>query len=113
MDDDDWDISSLEEEKSLGKKSGKEQKEPPPVKNELNTTQVPSAWGAPNLKGPKGEGSLLLCLAEAQSTFQLFVSHLYKYLFINNANVSSDKNAGGITKILMLYVILLFYLLSL
>nr|KAF6427447.1 DAZ interacting zinc finger protein 1 [Rousettus aegyptiacus] len=56
VDDDDWDISSLEEEKSLGKKSGKEQKEPPPVKNELNATQVPSAWGAPNLKGPKGEG---------------------------------------------------------
>ncbi|XP_023383783.1 zinc finger protein DZIP1 [Pteropus vampyrus] len=56
VDDDDWDISSLEEEKSLGKKTGKEQKEPPPVKNESNATQVPSAWGAPNLKGPKGEG---------------------------------------------------------
>ncbi|XP_014637310.1 PREDICTED: zinc finger protein DZIP1 isoform X2 [Ceratotherium simum simum] len=56
VDDDDWDISSLEEEKSLGKKTGKEQKEHPPVKNESNCTQVPSAWGAPNPKGPKGEG---------------------------------------------------------
>ncbi|KAF5920398.1 hypothetical protein HPG69_009648, partial [Diceros bicornis minor] len=58
VDDDDWDISSLEEEKSLGKKTGKEQKEHPPVKNESNCTQVPSAWGAPNPKGPKGEGSI-------------------------------------------------------
>ncbi|XP_057563645.1 cilium assembly protein DZIP1 isoform X2 [Hippopotamus amphibius kiboko] len=55
VDDDDWDISSLEEEKSLGR-IGREQKEPPPVKNESNSTQVPSAWGATNLKGPKGEG---------------------------------------------------------
>ncbi|XP_008540755.1 cilium assembly protein DZIP1 isoform X2 [Equus przewalskii] len=56
VDDDDWDISSLEEEKSSGKKTGKAQKEPPPVKNESTCTQVPSAWGAPNPKGPKGEG---------------------------------------------------------
>uniref|UniRef100_A0A7N5JEX8 Cilium assembly protein DZIP1 n=1 Tax=Ailuropoda melanoleuca TaxID=9646 RepID=A0A7N5JEX8_AILME len=57
VDDDDWDISSLEEERSLGKKTGREQKEPLPVKNESNSTQVPSAWGASNhLKGPKGEG---------------------------------------------------------
>ena len=65
MDDNDWDISSLEEEKSLGRRIGREQKEPPPVKNESNSTQVPSAWGATNLKGPKGEGLLLWCLAEA------------------------------------------------
>ncbi|CAK7288756.1 Cilium assembly protein DZIP1 [Vulpes lagopus] len=56
VDDDDWDISSLEEDKSLGKKTGQEQKEPVPVKNESNSTQVPNAWGASNLKGPKGEG---------------------------------------------------------
>ncbi|XP_054945416.1 cilium assembly protein DZIP1 isoform X3 [Physeter macrocephalus] len=56
VDDIDWDISSLEEEKSLGRRIGREQKEPPPVKNESNSTQVPSAWGATNLKGPKGEG---------------------------------------------------------
>ncbi|XP_026349268.1 zinc finger protein DZIP1 isoform X1 [Ursus maritimus] len=56
VDDDDWDISSLEEERSLGKKTGREQKEPLPVKNESNSTQVPSAWGAAHLKGPKGEG---------------------------------------------------------
>ncbi|XP_072616963.1 cilium assembly protein DZIP1 isoform X2 [Vulpes vulpes] len=56
VDDDDWDISSLEEDKSLGKKTGQEQKEPLPVKNESNSTQVPNAWGASNLKGPKGEG---------------------------------------------------------
>ncbi|XP_029792389.1 zinc finger protein DZIP1 isoform X1 [Suricata suricatta] len=55
-DDDDWDISSLEEEKSLGHKTGKEQKEPLPLKNEPNCPQVPNAWAAPNLKGPKGEG---------------------------------------------------------
>ncbi|XP_033616826.1 zinc finger protein DZIP1 isoform X1 [Fukomys damarensis] len=39
VDEDDWDISSLEEEKSLGKKAGKEQKDPPLVKNESNSTQ--------------------------------------------------------------------------
>nr|XP_006211064.1 zinc finger protein DZIP1 isoform X5 [Vicugna pacos] len=56
VDDDDWDISSLEEEKSLGRRIGREQREPPPVKKESNSIQVPSAWGATNLKGPKGEG---------------------------------------------------------
>ncbi|XP_065752221.1 cilium assembly protein DZIP1 [Phocoena phocoena] len=56
VDDNDWDISSLEEEKSLGKRIGREQKEAPPVKNESNSPQVPSAWGATNQKGPKGEG---------------------------------------------------------
>lgn len=59
VDDDDWDISSLEDEKSFGKKFAKEQKEPPPGKNQSNSAQVPSAWGASNLKGPQGEGSLL------------------------------------------------------
>uniref|UniRef100_A0A8C8ZP56 Cilium assembly protein DZIP1 n=1 Tax=Prolemur simus TaxID=1328070 RepID=A0A8C8ZP56_PROSS len=54
VDDDDWDISSLEEEKSLGKKTGKEP--PPPVKHESNSSQVPNAWGPFNPKGPKGEG---------------------------------------------------------
>ncbi|XP_049709395.1 cilium assembly protein DZIP1 isoform X3 [Elephas maximus indicus] len=56
VDDDDWDISSLEEEKSLGKRIEKDQKEPPVVKNEPNSTHVASAWGASNLNGPKGEG---------------------------------------------------------
>ncbi|XP_008572817.1 PREDICTED: zinc finger protein DZIP1 isoform X2 [Galeopterus variegatus] len=56
VDDDDWDISSLEEEKSLGKKTGKEQREPLLVKNESKSIQVPSAWGTFNPKGPKGEG---------------------------------------------------------
>ncbi|XP_059936081.1 cilium assembly protein DZIP1 isoform X6 [Mesoplodon densirostris] len=56
VDDDDWDISSLEEEKSLGRRIGREQKEPPPVKNESNSTQVPIAWAETNLKGPKREG---------------------------------------------------------
>ncbi|XP_032467029.1 zinc finger protein DZIP1 isoform X1 [Phocoena sinus] len=56
VDDNDWDISSLEEEKSLGKRIGREQKEAPPVKNESDSPQVPSAWGATNQKGPKGEG---------------------------------------------------------
>nr|XP_055216573.1 cilium assembly protein DZIP1 isoform X6 [Gorilla gorilla gorilla] len=56
VEDEDWDISSLEEEISLGKKSGKEQKEPPPVKNEPHFAHVLNAWGAFNPKGPKGEG---------------------------------------------------------
>ncbi|XP_064218299.1 cilium assembly protein DZIP1 isoform X1 [Aotus nancymaae] len=56
MEDEDWDISSLEEETSLGKKSGKEQKELPPVKNEPHFPHVLNAWGAFNPKGPKGEG---------------------------------------------------------
>ncbi|XP_054442456.1 cilium assembly protein DZIP1 isoform X2 [Pteronotus mesoamericanus] len=65
VDDDDWDISSLMEEKSLGKKDGKEQKEPPPVRKESHSTQVPTAWGAPVLPGPKGEG-----LQDEQSTLK-------------------------------------------
>ncbi|KAM9192576.1 cilium assembly protein DZIP1 isoform 2-T3 [Dugong dugon] len=56
VDDDDWDISSLEEEKSLGKRTEKDRKEPPVVKNELNSTHVASAWGASNPNEPKGEG---------------------------------------------------------
>uniref|UniRef100_A0A8C9GHZ1 Cilium assembly protein DZIP1 n=1 Tax=Piliocolobus tephrosceles TaxID=591936 RepID=A0A8C9GHZ1_9PRIM len=56
VEDEDWDISSLEEEISLGKKSGKEQKEPPPVKNEPHFAHVLNAGGAFNPKGPKGEG---------------------------------------------------------
>lgn len=53
-DDDDWDISSLEEDRSIGRKAGREQKEPPPpVKNESNSTQVPNAWGAANPKDPR------------------------------------------------------------
>ncbi|XP_047286134.1 cilium assembly protein DZIP1 isoform X15 [Homo sapiens] len=56
VEDEDWDISSLEEEISLGKKSGKEQKEPPPAKNEPHFAHVLNAWGAFNPKGPKGEG---------------------------------------------------------
>ncbi|XP_078223488.1 cilium assembly protein DZIP1 isoform X2 [Callithrix jacchus] len=56
VEDEDWDISSLEEEISLGKKSGKEQKELPPVKNEPHFPHVLNAWGAFNPKGPKGEG---------------------------------------------------------
>ncbi|XP_070264847.1 cilium assembly protein DZIP1 isoform X1 [Myotis yumanensis] len=56
VDDDDWDISSLVEEKSLGKITGKEQREPPPVKHESHLAQVPTAWGAPTPRGPKREG---------------------------------------------------------
>ena len=66
MDDDDWDISSLEEDRSIGRKAGREQKEPPPpLKNESNSTQVPNAWVAANPKGPKGEGLQFWCLPEA------------------------------------------------
>ncbi|XP_037599827.1 zinc finger protein DZIP1 isoform X3 [Cebus imitator] len=80
VEDEDWDISSLEEEISLGKKSGKEQKELPPVKNEPHFPHVLNAWGAFNPKGPKGEGSMLSPLTQAQSIFLLVVLHLYKYL---------------------------------
>nr|KAF6460244.1 DAZ interacting zinc finger protein 1 [Molossus molossus] len=54
VEDDDWDISSLIDEKSW-KITGKEQREPP-VKTESHSTQVPTAWGAPVLRGPKREG---------------------------------------------------------
>ncbi|CAO2591882.1 Cilium assembly protein DZIP1 [Lemmus lemmus] len=53
-DDDGWDISSLEEEKSLEKKL--EQREPPPVKRDLNSSQVPRAWGLVNPREFKEEG---------------------------------------------------------
>lgn len=56
MDEDDWDISSLEEEKSLGKRPGREQKEPPPVKSEANPTQLLKAWSSQTPTGPMGEG---------------------------------------------------------
>lgn len=78
MDDDDWDISSLIEEKSLGKITGKEQREPPPVKHESHLAQVPTAWGAPAPRGPKREGVLLWSLVEARSIFQLL-----RFIFIN------------------------------
>ncbi|KAM5312945.1 cilium assembly protein DZIP1 isoform 2-T4 [Glossophaga mutica] len=65
VDDEDWDVSSLMEDKSVGKKDGREQKEPPPVKKESHSTQVPTAWGAPVLPGPKGEG-----LQDEQSTLK-------------------------------------------
>ncbi|KAM6178251.1 cilium assembly protein DZIP1 [Rhynchocyon petersi] len=56
VDDDDWDISSLEEEKLTGVKTEKDQKEPLFVKNEPNSTHVASAWVASNPIKPKGEG---------------------------------------------------------
>nr|XP_048277999.1 cilium assembly protein DZIP1 [Myodes glareolus] len=49
-----WDISSLEEEKSLEKKL--EPREPPPVKRDLNSGQVPRAWGPVNPREFKEEG---------------------------------------------------------
>uniref|UniRef100_A0A5F9D839 Cilium assembly protein DZIP1 n=1 Tax=Oryctolagus cuniculus TaxID=9986 RepID=A0A5F9D839_RABIT len=56
VDEDDWDISSLEEEKSLGKRPGREQKEPPAVKSEANSTQLLKAWSSLAPRGPMGEG---------------------------------------------------------
>ncbi|XP_047408359.1 LOW QUALITY PROTEIN: cilium assembly protein DZIP1 [Sciurus carolinensis] len=53
VDDDDWDISSLEEENPFGRKTGKEQKEP--VKSEFSSP-VPSAWVTSKPRGSKGEG---------------------------------------------------------
>ncbi|XP_076786696.1 cilium assembly protein DZIP1 isoform X2 [Arvicanthis niloticus] len=53
-DDEDWDISSLEEEKSLGNKI--EQREPPPVKRDLSCGQVQRAWGPVNPREFKEEG---------------------------------------------------------
>ncbi|XP_075419655.1 cilium assembly protein DZIP1 isoform X2 [Tenrec ecaudatus] len=59
VDDDDWDISSLEEDKSLGKAIEKDNKEPPPVvKNEPNSTHIANAWDAPKPMRPKGQGLL-------------------------------------------------------
>ncbi|KAL6086882.1 hypothetical protein STEG23_000548, partial [Scotinomys teguina] len=56
VDDDDWDISSLEDDKSLERKI--EQREPPPVKRNLNSSQVPRAWGPVNPREFKEEGPL-------------------------------------------------------
>ncbi|XP_031216784.1 zinc finger protein DZIP1 isoform X2 [Mastomys coucha] len=53
-DDEDWDISSLEEEKSLGNKI--EQREPPPAKRDLSCGQVQRAWGPVNPREFKEEG---------------------------------------------------------
>lgn len=53
-DDEDWDISSLEEEKSLGSKI--EQREPPPAKRDLSCSQVQRAWGPVNPREFKEEG---------------------------------------------------------
>ncbi|KAL1780937.1 zinc finger protein DZIP1 isoform X1 [Sigmodon hispidus] len=50
VDDEDWDISSLEEEKSI------EQREPPAVKRDLSSSQVPRAWGPVNRREFKEEG---------------------------------------------------------
>lgn len=58
VEDEDWDISSLEEEKSLGQRPGQDHVEPRFIKSDSNPTQVPSAWGPPNLKGAKEEGLL-------------------------------------------------------
>ncbi|XP_055465791.1 cilium assembly protein DZIP1 isoform X2 [Psammomys obesus] len=52
--DEDWDVSSFEEEKSLGKKI--EQREPPPGKRDVNSSQVPRAWGPVNPRELKEEG---------------------------------------------------------
>ncbi|XP_020821466.1 cilium assembly protein DZIP1 isoform X2 [Phascolarctos cinereus] len=56
VDDDDWDTSSLEEEKSLKKNVGKKPNGPALIKIESNTTHVTSAWGAHTPKVPKMEG---------------------------------------------------------
>ncbi|XP_043854615.1 zinc finger protein DZIP1 isoform X2 [Dromiciops gliroides] len=56
VDDDDWDVSSLEEEKSLKKNIGKKPSGTALIKIESNTTHVTSAWGAYTPKVPKAEG---------------------------------------------------------
>ncbi|XP_036614041.1 zinc finger protein DZIP1 isoform X2 [Trichosurus vulpecula] len=56
VDDDDWDTSSLEEEKSLEKNVGKKPSGTALIKVESNTTHVTSAWGAYTPKVPKAEG---------------------------------------------------------
>ncbi|XP_049634659.1 cilium assembly protein DZIP1 isoform X2 [Suncus etruscus] len=58
VEEDDWDISSLEEDKSLGQRTGHEHGELRLIKNDSNPCQVPSAWGPPNPKGAKEEGLL-------------------------------------------------------
>lgn len=57
VEDDDWDISSLEGENSLEKKTGQDPKEPPPKKNQPPSAQVPCAWGAVSSKGVKTEAT--------------------------------------------------------
>ncbi|EDM02533.1 DAZ interacting protein 1 [Rattus norvegicus] len=52
-DDEDWDVSSLEEEKSLGSKG---KREPPPSKRDLSCSQVQRAWGPVNPREFKEEG---------------------------------------------------------
>ncbi|XP_007666160.1 zinc finger protein DZIP1 isoform X1 [Ornithorhynchus anatinus] len=56
VDDDDWDISSLEEEKSLGKAVGKDRSGSVPTKDEADNSHVTKAWGSHTPKEPKGEG---------------------------------------------------------
>ncbi|XP_055965729.1 cilium assembly protein DZIP1 isoform X2 [Sorex fumeus] len=58
VEDDDWDISSLEEDKSLGQRPGKDPVESRLLKSDPNPMQVPSAWGPPNPKVAKEEGLL-------------------------------------------------------
>ncbi|XP_052588432.1 cilium assembly protein DZIP1 isoform X3 [Peromyscus californicus insignis] len=52
---DDWDISSLEEDKSLEKKI-ELREAPPPGKRDLNSSHVPRAWGPVNPREFKEEG---------------------------------------------------------
>ncbi|XP_038615581.1 zinc finger protein DZIP1 isoform X3 [Tachyglossus aculeatus] len=56
VNDDDWDISSLEEEKSLGKAVGKDRSGSVPTKDEADNPHVTKAWGSHTPKEPKGEG---------------------------------------------------------
>ncbi|XP_074048009.1 cilium assembly protein DZIP1 isoform X2 [Macrotis lagotis] len=54
--DDDWDLSSLEEEKSLKKDVKKKPSGTNLIKIESNTTHVTSAWGTSTPKVPRAEG---------------------------------------------------------
>ncbi|XP_014431524.2 cilium assembly protein DZIP1 isoform X4 [Pelodiscus sinensis] len=57
VDDDDWDISSVEEENCLLAKDGREQKGTAVLKNsESNTASMVHAWGVPKTNLPKEEG---------------------------------------------------------
>ncbi|XP_072478207.1 cilium assembly protein DZIP1 isoform X3 [Notamacropus eugenii] len=56
VDDDDWDTSPLEEEKSLKNNVGKKPSGPALIKIESNTIHVASAWDACAPKVPKTEG---------------------------------------------------------
>ncbi|XP_062983472.1 cilium assembly protein DZIP1 [Elgaria multicarinata webbii] len=55
-DDDDWDLSSLEDEKPLLAKEEKVKNVAALEKNDSNVTSMPHAWGAPMGKSPKDEG---------------------------------------------------------